>query len=115
MEIRLEDYQYYIRPGYTDMRKGAQSLAAIVQHEMRLPPFGKSVFIFCGRDRCTVKALAWDRNGWVLISKRLQCGGRFIWPRTGEEARRVRLGQVLAMLRGNDAWREFPVLEVESV
>ena len=49
MEIRLEDYQYYIRPGYTDMRKGPTSLAYLAQYEMGLEPFSKSVFLFCGR------------------------------------------------------------------
>ena len=30
MEIRLEEYEYYIRPGYTDMRKQSRGLAIIV-------------------------------------------------------------------------------------
>ena len=104
MEIRLEDYQYYIRPWYTDMRKGPTSLAYLVQYEMGLEPFGKSVFLFCGRSRRTVKAIVWDRNGWLCLSKRLDCGMPFIWPRTGEDARRVRLDQVLSMLRDNALW-----------
>ena len=38
MEIRLEDYQYYIRPGRMDMRKEAQSLTAIKPG----PPWARS-------------------------------------------------------------------------
>ena len=115
MEIRLEDYQYYIRPGYTDMRKGPTSLAYLVQYEMGLEPFSKSVFLFCGRSRRTVKAIVWDRNGWLCLSKRLDCGMPFIWPRTSEDARQVRLDQVLSMLRGNDPWRELPALDISEV
>ena len=39
MEINLEDYNFYIRPGRTDMRKSSVGLALIVQDEMRLQPF----------------------------------------------------------------------------
>lgn len=30
MEIRLEEYKYYIRPRYTDMRKGSASLDQVL-------------------------------------------------------------------------------------
>ena len=40
MEIKLEDYDFYIRPGVTDMRKGSTSLAYIVQNEMQLGVIG---------------------------------------------------------------------------
>lgn len=36
-----EEYKYYIRPVQTDMRKGAASLAYLVQYEMGLEPFSK--------------------------------------------------------------------------
>jgi len=32
MEIVIEAYDFYIRPGATDMRKSATSLAYLVQH-----------------------------------------------------------------------------------
>jgi len=34
MEINLEAYNFFIKPGITDMRKGSPSLAYIVQNEM---------------------------------------------------------------------------------
>ena len=68
MEIRLEDYHYYIKPGYTDMSKEPTGLAYLVQYEMGLEPFGKSVFLFCGRSGKTVKAIVWDRNGWLCLT-----------------------------------------------
>jgi len=39
MEINLEAYNFFIKPGITDMRKGSPSLAYIVQNEMKLEPF----------------------------------------------------------------------------
>lgn len=115
MEIRLEDYQYYIRPGYTDMRKGASSLAYIVQDEMNLEPFEKSVFVFCGRSKRTVKAIVWDRNGWIEITKRVECGFTFFWPKTETEAMKVTVAQIVGMLNGYDMWRPFPNFKPEMV
>lgn len=51
MQINLESYSFYIKPGAVDMRKGARSLAYIVQEEMGLAPFSKSVFVFCGKNK----------------------------------------------------------------
>jgi len=62
MEINLEAYNFFIKPGITDMRKGSPSLAYIVQNEMKLEPFSKAVFLFCGGTKRTIKAIVWDRN-----------------------------------------------------
>ncbi len=62
MDIKLEEYDFYIRPNVTDMRKGSTSLAYIVQNEMQLRPFDKAVFVFCGRSKKTIKAIVWDRS-----------------------------------------------------
>ena len=36
--IKFEEYEYYIKPGYTDLRKGAVKLSVVVQNEMELNP-----------------------------------------------------------------------------
>ena len=41
--IKFEEYDYYIKPGCTDLRKGALKLSLIVQEEMALNPFSKSI------------------------------------------------------------------------
>ena len=50
------------------MRKGPTSLAYLVQYEMGLEPFSKSVFLFCGRSGKTVEAIVWNRNGWLCLT-----------------------------------------------
>ena len=75
MTIGLSDYSYYIRPGFTDMRKGPYSLAGLVSSEMGHDPYDRSVYLFCGRSRKTIKALAWDGTGWLVLTKRLVVGG----------------------------------------
>ena len=39
MEIWLEEYVYYIRPDYTDMRKQSKRLAVLVLEEVEQDPF----------------------------------------------------------------------------
>jgi transposase len=72
MQINLESYSFYIKPNFTDMRKSARTLAYIVQDEMGLKPFEKSVFVFCGKTKRIIKAIVWDENRWIEIIKRLE-------------------------------------------
>lgn len=109
MEIRLEDYNFYIRPGRTDMRKSSVGLALIVQDEMGLQPFERSVFLFCGTSRRIIKAIVWNGNGWLEIIKRLECGSSFKWPATAEDALQIKIEDLLLLLKGYDIWRRFPV------
>ena len=52
--IKFEEYDYYIKPGCTDLRKGALKLSLIVQDEIELNPFIKSIFMFCSKNRNTI-------------------------------------------------------------
>ena len=51
---KFEEYDYYIKPGCTDLRKGALKLSLIVQDEIELNPFTKSIFMFCSKNRKTI-------------------------------------------------------------
>ena len=64
----LKEYSIYIKPGFTDMRKRADSLSLLVRSEMGMDPMEKSIYIFCGRDRKRVTAIVWDSNGWLEFS-----------------------------------------------
>ena len=70
----------YVAAGYTDLRSGVNSLASIIQDTFNLNPFGNSLFLFCGRRADRMKALYWDKSGFVLVYKRLE-DGRYRWPR----------------------------------
>ena len=70
----------YIACGYTDLRRGIDGLAALVQQEFQLDPFTNTLFLFWGRRRDRIKALYWEGNGFVLLYKRLEAGS-FQWPR----------------------------------
>ena len=49
----LNDFQcncpVYIACGYTDLRRGIDGLASIVQAQFQMDPFQRVLFLFCGR------------------------------------------------------------------
>ena len=45
----------YIACGYTDLRRGIDGLASLVQQQFHLDPFTNSLFLFCGRRRDRIK------------------------------------------------------------
>ena len=67
--------------GHTDMRKGFDSLAVLVQEVLKKDPFSGHLFAFRGRKADTMKILFWDGNGLCLFTKRLDQQGGFVWPR----------------------------------
>ena len=82
----------YIATGYSDLRKGIDGFAAVVQKEFNLDVFDDALFLFCGRRNDRIKGLYWDGNGFVLLYKRIE-QGHFRWPRTGQEARLITVQQ----------------------
>ena len=80
--------QVYIVTGYSDLRKGIDGLATIIQGQLKLDPFSKSLFLFCGRRCDRIKGLLWEGDGYLLLYKRLD-NGRFQWPRNAEELRKL--------------------------
>ena len=91
--------QVFIVCGYTDMRRSIDGLSAIVKQNMRLDPFDKSLFLFCGKRRDRIKGLLWDEDGFLLLYKRLDNGG-FQWPRNENEARKLTQEQFVWLMQG---------------
>lgn len=89
----------YIACGYTDLRRGIDGLASLVQSRYELDPFTNTLFLFCGRRRDRIKALYWEGNGFVLLYKRLESGS-FQWPRNGDEARELTPQQYRWLMEG---------------
>ena len=89
----------YLALGYTDLRRGIDGLATIVQEQFLLDPFTNTLFLFCGRRRDRIKGLLWEGNGFLLLYKRLESGS-FQWPRTGDEARQLTPQQYRWLMEG---------------
>lgn len=89
----------YVDKQFCDMRKQIDGLSAIVQQNFKLDPFSNSVFLFCGRNTRTMKALYWEGDGFVLLYKRLE-NGKFKWPRDESEALEITSQQFRWLLEG---------------
>jgi len=79
--------EIYIVCGYTDMRKSIDGLYAIIEEQLKMDPFSDCLYLFCGRRRDRLKALLWEKDGFVLLYKRLTGTGNYKWPRNQSEVR----------------------------
>jgi transposase len=61
----------WIVAGITDLRKGPDSLAALVQNQLLESPFSGDLYIFRGRRGDKIKILWYSQDGWCLFYKRL--------------------------------------------
>ena len=81
--------QVYIACGYTDLRKGIDGLAHLVQQQFELDPFTNTLFLFCGRRRDRIKGLY----------KRLEQGA-YQWPRSESEVKTLTPQQYRWLMEG---------------
>lgn len=91
----------FLACGATDFRKQISGLVAAVTLQFQLDPYnGSYVFIFCNRKRDAIKVLRYDRNGFVLATKKLLDDMKFQWPRTPNEVKEISFQQVEWLLQG---------------
>jgi transposase len=93
----------WLAAGVTDMRKGFDGLAALVQTQLAHDPFSGQLFVFRGRRGDRVKLLWWDGDGLCLFAKRLE-RGRFVWPQAASGTVSLSTAQLSMLLEGID-WR----------
>lgn len=64
----------YLAAAPVDMRKGHLSLANLARSVIKEDPLSGHVFLFYNRRRTMLKAIWWDRDGWMMLFKRLEKG-----------------------------------------
>ena len=64
----------YLAIGPVDLRGAFDRLAAITRQVLCLDPASGALFLFMNRKRNRLKALWWDRNGYIILYKRLSKG-----------------------------------------
>src|ERR1700753_1718782 len=93
----------WLAAGLTDMRRGFDGLAALVQQHLGQDPFSGHLFVFRGKRGHLLKILFWDGQGLVLYAKRLE-RGRFVWPQAKDGVVALTPAQLSMLTEGID-WR----------
>lgn len=89
----------YLACGYTDLRRGIDGLATIVEQQFNLEPCTNALFLFCGRRSDRIKGLYWEGDGFLLLYKRLE-SGKFQRPRKDEEVLSITPQQYRWLMEG---------------
>lgn len=88
----------YLSTSPADMRKGFDTLAALVKDFLGYDPLSGHMFLFVSRGKDRLKILYWDSDGFALWYKRLE-EGTFRLPRASSDGASVELkASELAML-----------------
>lgn len=93
------DCPIYLASGYTDLRRGIDGLATIIEQQFKLEPCTNALFLFCGRRTDRIKGLYWEGDGFLLLYKRLE-NGKFQWPRKAEECATITPQQYRWLMEG---------------
>lgn len=82
-----------------DFRRGIDGLSVLCEHIFKQNPRSGTLFVFISRDRTKVRILAYEDNGYWIMTKRLSTG-RFRWPKLGETISNIQAGQLRKILSG---------------
>jgi transposase len=94
----------------TDLRKGYDGLASLVEHEFGSDLLQGDCFLFVSRTRTTAKVLLWDGTGICIYAKRLS-NGRFaaLWAQPNHAAMSLSLTELALFLEGADLRQKLPL------
>lgn len=90
----------FLACGHTDMRRGMDGLAALVQQAFGQDPFAGALYLFRGKRGRLMKCVG---QGLCLFTKRLE-QGYFPWPVTSTGTVVLSAAQASMLLEGID-WR----------
>lgn len=103
----------YIVTGYTDLRFGIDSLAALIESKLGGKPFvPDTLYLFCGRRTDRIKGLVWESDGCLLLYKRLE-QGNFQWPRSESDVGNLSPQQFRWLMEGLTVSPKKVVKQVE--
>lgn len=107
MIVPANNVQVLVATKPVDFRRGADSLAALVQESLAADPFCGTIYVFRAKRANRVKVLWWDGTGICLLAKRLE-ESQFQWPRIADGVMRLSAAQLSALLEGLDFSRVYP-------
>ncbi|QZP29690.1 IS66 family insertion sequence element accessory protein TnpB [Pseudomonas mosselii] len=98
----------YLYPKPVDFRKSIDSLAALVELDIKVAVFDPVLFVFLNKPRNRVKILYWERNGFYLWLKRLDSERLKTSPDPTDVAIVLTVQELNWLLDGFNLWRNRP-------
>ena len=93
----------YLYAGSTDMRKGMNGLAMLVEEKVPEKCDKEGLFVFRGKKGDRLKILWWDGQGFCLYYKVMDKGS-FAWLKASEGTAGITKAQLAMLIEGVD-WR----------
>lgn len=94
----------YLATAPTDLRRSYDGLCALVDGTFGKQAMSGDLFIFMNRRANQVRILFWDRDGYVIMMKRLEAGTfRRAKTALGDELIEIDAGELAMLLEGIDA------------
>jgi len=99
-----------------DFRKSYRGLSVLIEAEIGHNPFSGDLYLFINRHGSRIKAVFWERNGFVLYYKALD-KDKFHWPSFDEELKVIDGQTVNWLLDGLniDAMKPHKTLQFEAL
>lgn len=92
----------FVATARVDGRKGIDGLSVLVPSQFAEDPLNGTMYVFFSRRADGVRVLYWDRDGYVLVTKRLEKGS-FRVPWAADQGRVViEAAELLLVLEGID-------------
>jgi transposase len=89
-----------------DFRKGIDGFAALCRQAYQLNPQEGALFVFINRSKTMIRLLAYEQNGYWLMTKRLSKGKFTHWPKT-EQRLNTLMAKTLRQLLNNTKEADF--------
>ena len=83
-----------------DFRRGIDGFVALCQNGLHQDPRSGTLYVFKNRRMTMIRILAYDSNGYVLMTKRLSQGRFCGWPKTAEPLSTVQAVELRQLLAG---------------
>ena len=100
--IRLaSDTQILVAVDAQDFRKGIDGFAGLCRNHFHQNPQSGAVYVFINRPKTMIRLLAYEHNGYWLMTKRLSKGRFLSWPNS-EQAMTPLIAKQLRQLLNNE-------------
>ena len=96
-----------------DFRKGIDGMAAVCRQVLDQDPLSGSVFVFRARSGTMVRILAYDGQGFWLMTKRLSKGRFPSWQQFDEQmAHKLVQAHALHLMLAGGSWEQLPAAQM---